>query len=183
MDDRHQRFRTFYNQTYDDLWRYCLRRCATREHAEDLLGESYAVAWRRFDDVPEPPGSRPYLFGIARNLLRNDLRRVANQRQLTERLKAAVLGRAPAVAIDAARPDDIDTVLSALHQLSEADQEVLRLAAWEQLPHAEIADILGCSVNAVAIRLHRARDRLATHITLADDRTAPAATPNRRNAQ
>ena len=44
-------------------------------------------------------------------------------------------------------------------RLSAADRELLRLVAWEELSHAEIAATLGVSVNAVAIRLHRARAR------------------------
>jgi RNA polymerase sigma-70 factor (ECF subfamily) len=49
--------------------------------------------------------------------------------------------------------------MEALSRLSDADQELLRLVAWEELDHAEIAQVLGVSVNAVAIRLHRARAR------------------------
>ena len=53
---------------------------------------------------------------------------------------------------------DAEPALEALARLS-ADQELLRLVAWEELSHAEIAEVMGISVNAVAIRLHRARAR------------------------
>jgi RNA polymerase sigma-70 factor (ECF subfamily) len=49
---------------------------------------------------------------------------------------------------------------SALGRLSSDDQEILRLVAWEGLSHAEAGQALGCSANAAAIRLHRARRRL-----------------------
>ena len=52
-------------------------------------------------------------------------------------------------------------VLTAAAQLRTADQEVLRLAAWEGLPHVEIAKLLNISVAAVDQRLHRAKKRLA----------------------
>ena len=55
---------------------------------------------------------------------------------------------------------EVRTVVDALQQLSAADREVLLLAAWEGLSHGEIAAALGCSENAAAIRLHRARKRL-----------------------
>ena len=48
----------------------------------------------------------------------------------------------------------------ALEELPEADRELLRLWAWEQLPPRELAVVLGVSANAVSIRLHRARQRL-----------------------
>ncbi|MEO7229495.1 MAG: sigma-70 region 4 domain-containing protein, partial [Candidatus Limnocylindrales bacterium] len=54
----------------------------------------------------------------------------------------------------------------ALARLRPGDQEVLRLVAWEDLDHAQIATVLGITANAVAIRLHRARQRFAT--TLAE---------------
>ena len=44
-----------------------------------------------------------------------------------------------------------------------ATAEVLSLAAWEGLPHSEIAEVLGCSIAAVDQRLHRAKQRLARH--------------------
>jgi RNA polymerase sigma-70 factor (ECF subfamily) len=49
---------------------------------------------------------------------------------------------------------------AALQRLSFDDQEVLRLVAWEGLSHAEVAQVLQCSTNAVGIRVHRARQRL-----------------------
>lgn len=51
-------------------------------------------------------------------------------------------------------------IRQALARLRPADQEVLRLAAWEECTTAEIADVLGCTPNAAAVRLHRARARL-----------------------
>ena len=66
-----------------------------------------------------------------------------------------------------AEPIDLavdQSILQALHGLKEADQELLRLVAWEAMPHNQIAQVLGCSENAVAIRLHRARQRLAQQL-------------------
>jgi RNA polymerase sigma-70 factor (ECF subfamily) len=56
--------------------------------------------------------------------------------------------------------DTTRAVVAASRRLPEADQEVLRLAAWEGLSHAQIAISLGCSENGAALRLHRARQRL-----------------------
>ena len=56
--------------------------------------------------------------------------------------------------------EDLRSVLAALAKLGTKDREILLLAAWEGLSHAEIAVVLACSENASAIRLHRARQRL-----------------------
>ena len=55
-------------------------------------------------------------------------------------------------------------VLAALVRLAPNEQEVLRLALWEDLPHREIGAVLGCSENGAANRLHRARRRLSEEL-------------------
>ncbi len=158
---RRRRFRRLYDANHDDLWRYCLRRSVTTEEAEEALAETFSVAWRRLDAVPEEPGTRPWLFGVARNQLRSGRRRRRRSVELRDRL-IDVVSRAPHAPDPAdAVTDRSPVLLAALATLAERDQEILRLAAWEELPHAEIGSMLGCSENAVAIRVHRARNRLA----------------------
>jgi len=65
------------------------------------------------------------------------------------------------------RQADYERVIAAASRLSEADREVLRLAAWEELSHTEIAMILDCSVSAVDQRLHRAKKRLTRQYQMA----------------
>jgi RNA polymerase sigma-70 factor (ECF subfamily) len=59
------------------------------------------------------------------------------------------------------RRAELDAVVEALARLKPRDRELLQLAAWEELPHADIAETLGCSVAAVDQRLHRAKGKLA----------------------
>jgi len=160
---RRHRFRMLYDANYDDLWRYCLRRAANAEEAEEALNETFTVAWRRLDIVPTGDEARPWLFGVARNQLRSGWRKYNRGAELRDRL---VQRREVRHAEDPADQvaDGTSTILVALTTLREKDQEILRLAAWEELPHAEIATIVGCTENAVAIRVHRARGRLATAI-------------------
>ena len=49
-------------------------------------------------------------------------------------------------------------------RLASKDQEVLRLVTWDELSNEEAAQVLGCSTNALAIRLHRARQHLARYL-------------------
>lgn len=53
----------------------------------------------------------------------------------------------------------------AFSQLSETDQEILRLIAWDDLRPAEAAHVLGCSENTFNVRLHRVRQRFRTQLT------------------
>jgi RNA polymerase sigma-70 factor (ECF subfamily) len=138
---------------------YALRRAATEADAEEAASETFAVAWRRIRDAPDD--ALPWLYAIARRVIANQrrsgLRRIALHLRLTN--------------VDAPAPERIGEeqgpATLALGRLPAADQELLRLVAWEELSHRQIAQTLGISENAVAIRLHRARRRLAE--SLADD--------------
>jgi RNA polymerase sigma-70 factor (ECF subfamily) len=147
-------FESLYRAHGPAVLAYCLRR-APRDVAEEAVSETFMVAWRRRGERVHEP--LPWLLGIARRVLANQRRAARRQRALTDRLAAEPL---PIPTPPQARP-----VLDALSRLNEADQEVLRLAAWEELPSAEAARVLGCSAVAYRIRLHRARQRLARTLT------------------
>jgi len=171
---RRYRFRSLYDENHEDLWRYCLRRASTTQEAEEALAETFSVAWRRLDIVPKGAGARPWLFGVARNKLRSGWRKNKRSSELRDRL---VHARTCTHSPDPADEVVIEPspVLVAMATLREKDQEILRLSAWEELPHAQIAQLIGCSENAVSIRIHRARNRLATSM----DKHAKSATHQR----
>ncbi|MCB0993534.1 MAG: RNA polymerase sigma factor [Acidimicrobiales bacterium] len=164
-DQRLERFRELFDATHDDLLAYCRRRSASSAAAADALSETFTTAWRRLDDVPTGDAARLWLFGVARRVLANQRRGDQRRDRLHLRLvtegMAADSGRSGAHDPVGAAAADPEPVLQALDRLRPDDRELLRLVAWEELSHAEIAEVLGCSVNAVAIRLHRARKRLA----------------------
>lgn len=149
------RFRLLYERSYADLVAYCRRRVAPWA-VDDVVAEAFLVAWQRLDDVTGDP--RPWLFGVAHNLIRNRRRKDARAEVLHEILVAEISTREG--VDDALAIDEVRALVDALHGLKDADAELLRLAAWDGLAHAEIAQCLGCSENAVSIRLHRARGRL-----------------------
>jgi RNA polymerase sigma-70 factor (ECF subfamily) len=153
------RFRRAYLDHYRAILAYALRRGAEHGDAEDVAAETFTVLWRRIDDAPEPSALLPWLYGVAARTLANQRRTAARRERLSVRLVAL----APHHADDESRTLDrleVRAVVDALRQLAAGEHEVLLLAAWEGLSHAEIASALGCSENAAAIRLHRARKRL-----------------------
>lgn len=100
----------------------------------------------------------------ARRVLANQHRRARRDVALVSRLEAAAALRPAAIGITPG-----DTGLGeALAELGERDRELLLLIAWEGLEPAEAAKVLGCSRNALAVRLHRARKRLAAALARAD---------------
>lgn len=140
---------------------YALRR-TSREDAADVVAETFLVAWRRLDDVDERT-ALPWLYAVARRVLLSQQRATRRQQAIVQRV-AAGLPEAPDTPLGSPR------VLEALAALSEAEREVLMLAAWEELSSSEAARVLGCSATAYRIRLHRARRRLRERL---DDRLQP----------
>ena len=99
--------------------------------------------------------ARAWLFGVARNVLANQHRAARRSTDLAARLRHEL-----GVAIVAA-PEVPAEISAAFATLKPADQELLRLVAWEGLTPEELAVALDCSANAARIRLHRARTRFA----------------------
>ncbi|MFQ5947542.1 MAG: RNA polymerase sigma factor [Acidimicrobiia bacterium] len=93
-------------------------------------------------------------------MLLNQQRSVRRGRQLTSRLARQAVLPVPNPDQHIVDRAEQEAVVAALSGLSFRDQEVLRLAYWEELPHAQIADVLGCSTGAVDVRVHRAIRRL-----------------------
>jgi RNA polymerase sigma-70 factor, ECF subfamily len=150
-----ERFKRLFDDAYRPLLAYALRRTESRADAEEVVAETMLVAWRRRDQMPRGEETIPWLYGVARRVLANQRRSRARRRRL-ERLLQPLTRR----STDIEERVEVDSVIAAMQRLSAADQEVLRLAAWEDLSHAEIGITLGCSENAAGLRLHRARRRL-----------------------
>jgi RNA polymerase sigma-70 factor (ECF subfamily) len=152
-----QEFAAVYAKNYQPLLGYALRRCQSPDDAADVVAETFTVAWRRADDLPPVDEARLWLYGVARRVVANHLRGERRHSIKTAMLRDE-LASAPAAA--PARLEDTP-VAQAFGKLPDGDRELLALVAWEGLGNAEIAKVLGCSRNAVSIRLHRARKRFA----------------------
>jgi RNA polymerase sigma-70 factor (ECF subfamily) len=148
------RFDAVFRLSYQRVLAYCLRR-APEPMAHDATAEVFAVAWRRRRDLPDDDGAVPWLLAIARRVLANEMRGARRRDRL-----AMTVAAEPDPSADAS---DFP-VTSALDDLPEDDREVLRLVYWDDLSHAEIAQVLGISVNAVGVRAHRARARVKARL-------------------
>ena len=155
-------FEGLFEDHYSELRRFVLRRVENRAAAEDVLAETFAIAWRRWESKPDPP--LPWLFGICRKVIANHRRSAKRRTRLMNRLRGSRLdlGRDPAEAI-AARSE----IARAFAELSDSQREVLSLVAWEGLGAADAAGVLGCSPAAFRVRLHRARSELAKRLSAA----------------
>lgn len=163
--EEQQRYRLLFERHWRRVSAYVHRRCPDPAAADDVVADVFLIVWRRIDDIPAEH-ELPWLFGVARRALANSLRSAARRQQLVEKLAserpdasgdsgASVNGHDPDTA------GTVDLVQRALAQLRPVDAEILRLSAWEELTPSQIAVVMGCSPNAAAVRLHRARMRLS----------------------
>lgn len=156
--DRRERFEALVPALVDPLRCYLARR-TDPDTAQDVLSDTLLVLWRRLDEVPAD-AALPWAFGVAKNCLSTAERSARRQGRVVGRISVV---DPPRESTDAGGARD-DVLHDALARLREDEQELLRLWAWEQLTPAEIATVLGLTPNAVSIRLHRAKQKLAALI-------------------
>lgn len=161
-----RRFRSVFDAHHDQVYAYCRRRCDA-ETACEATSEVFLTAWRRADDIPAGDRALPWLYGVARKVLANEFRRQRRHRNLIDRLKSVGAPRDVDVETVVVRNADHQAVVDALTRLRPGDRELLRLAMWEELPHGDIGELLGCSAHAVDQRVSRASKRLASELAKA----------------
>jgi len=127
---------------------------------DDLVEEVLIVAWRRLDDIPAG-AETAWMIGVARNVLRNAVRKHHNGKRATDQVRPS---GASASAEEAVVADE--GVRSALAALSDDDRDILMLHFWDGIDTPDIAMLLGISPNAAAVRVTRAQDRFRRFLEL-----------------
>ncbi|GAA1700516.1 RNA polymerase sigma factor [Kribbella yunnanensis] len=159
---REHRFEALVRAVGEPLHRYLVRRTDPAA-VDDVLAETMLVLWRRIDDVPHLDDVLPWCYGVARGCLANARRAERRRLRLVDRL-----ARTPAVS----EPAEHIELYDALRTLGELDREVVMLWAWEGLAPQAIAEVTGLTPNAVSIRLHRAKKKLAVQLDRKNGATA-----------
>jgi RNA polymerase sigma-70 factor, ECF subfamily len=157
------RFGVLFDRHATVLHRYLVRRLGPDE-AEAMVGDIFRIAFeRRATYDLSRPAARPWLYGIATNLVakhrRGEARRLrAVARLAAQRLPPMDIADRVTVEVDAA--DVWPRVVDAVTALPEPERDALMLHAWEGLSYEDVADALGVPIGTVRSRLHRARQRL-----------------------
>ena len=158
MDDRRGRFERIYEDNSHLILGYALRRTDDAADAADVVADTFLVAWRRLDDVPEGERARLWLYGTARRVLANHYRSRRRARRLSEKLQGQATRAVEDLAAGLSHPSG-DAIAVAFGQLKDDDQEVLLLVSVEGLDRDQAAEVMGCSRANLRVRLHRARRR------------------------
>jgi RNA polymerase sigma factor (sigma-70 family) len=153
------RFRSLYEEYQPDVLAYFLRRLP-RDDAVDATADVFLIAWRRIEDVPSSAEARLWLFGVARNVLRNRQRSVRRRGRLWAKLSATRGESEPLPETVVLRREEDRAMIAALDQLRPRDREVLKLRLWEEASFDDIAAVMNCSRHAAEQRYGRALRRL-----------------------
>lgn len=166
---------------HDLVYRYVARRIG-RQDARDVTAEVFLNAFAarsRFDAAAE--NARPWLFGIAFNLIGRRLRTIRRRQRLAE----ALPGPRPVEEF----ADDSDSRVAAsglaselweaLDALSESDRETFLLYAIDGLTYSEVAAVLSIALGTVASRISRVRSLIREAIPDLKRRTDGEGYPNR----
>jgi RNA polymerase sigma-70 factor, ECF subfamily len=162
--DGREAFRCCFEANFADVSGFARRRCAS-DDADAVVSETFLIAWRLWSRRPQAEDEvRPWLFGIARNVMRSSGRHEGRRREFENRsLPRYVIGGDEFESTCT----DVD-LLRALQSLRRDDQEVLLLVGWEDLDTAGLAVALGISNSAARVRLFRARSRLTKLLAVND---------------
>jgi RNA polymerase sigma-70 factor (ECF subfamily) len=164
-------FTAVYREHHRQVYAYAVAH-AGRQLADDVVADTFLVAWRRFAVLPLA-APLPWLLGVARNVVRERCRAEARRRAVAAEMQAWIRDEELRATDVADGVTERAAVLAALARLSEDDRDVLTLVAWHGLAPRQAAGVLGCSTATYFVRLHRARRRLSGAMaTVAEARTA-----------
>ncbi|WP_309237770.1 RNA polymerase sigma factor [Streptomyces albidus (ex Kaewkla and Franco 2022)] len=157
-----QRFAELYDRHAPDIHRYAARRLGDSA-ADDVVAETFLVAFRRRDRFdPSRGAARPWLYGIASNLIAGHRRSEVMQYRVLARtaVDPVVEGHHERSDSRVAAAAVARQLGAALARLSKGDRDVLLLVAWESLTYDEVAQALEIPVGTVRSRLNRARKKV-----------------------
>jgi RNA polymerase sigma-70 factor (sigma-E family) len=153
VDGRDRRFRDFFEAESEPLRHLALFLTADRNEAADLAQETMARvyrAWGRIHDRDPGPYARRTLVNLVRSQHRRNILRIREREAVGD----------PITHGHAGRVDDWMTLAKALKMLSPIKRAVVVMRYFEDLPEAEIAQILDRPLGTIKSDLHRALARL-----------------------
>jgi RNA polymerase sigma-70 factor (ECF subfamily) len=162
-----ERFHHLYTTHRDAVWSYVARR-VERGDVDDAVAEVFVVAWRKVAQTPDPEQVLPWLYGIAKNVVRNTIRSSARRQRLWAKNASLSHAESPSSDIQVIRNLEDAQLLAAVEALSPIERELLRLRTWEELSIKAIALVVGRSPKSVESRLVRIRKKLARSLDVPD---------------
>lgn len=158
--DEHEIFNELYARHRAALLGYCLRRVG-RDAAPDIVSETFTVAWRRREAMPEGELVLPWLYAVAAKTIANHRRSLRRRSSLRDKIRRTASDLGPTPEVQVVQRSEDAAVIEAVQRLRPGDRELLLLSAWEGLTARQLAARYDITVAAAEKRLTRAKHRLA----------------------
>jgi RNA polymerase sigma factor (sigma-70 family) len=159
-----ERFAEIFDRHYVALYAFCARRVGS-VLADDIVNETFCVAFDRRSSYAtrERPNARPWLMGIAINVMRHDFRRRLREARAFGRLGGAESypDHDSAVLNDFEAIRRMNLVRAALAKVPDQELEALLLSVLDGHTYGQIAEVLQIPIGTVRSRIHRARRHLS----------------------
>jgi len=126
----------------------------------DVVASTFAVAWRRIDEMPHGDAELSWLYAVAYRMLANQRRSTRRYGALRTKLSTTHHQATAGPANQVVRHEDYERLIAALGTLKPSDQEILRLVTWEEHPRDQVAAMFKISSSTLDQRIHRATKRL-----------------------
>ena len=156
MDTKVTIFHDIYRRYAPDVNRFAYWLCGNADEAKDLTAETFIRLWTAKGDL-RMETVKAYLFTITRNIFLQRRR----DRAMVVALDESLIDPAPLPDARLENRSQLQILWAGLQSLPEIDRTALILKVYEDLPYAEIARLLGLTVAAVKVKIHRARIKLA----------------------
>ena len=148
-------FHQMYEEYASDVFRFTVWVCGDQQDAEDITSEAFIRAWAKRNTIITET-LKAYLFAIARNIY---LERMRNHKSPTS-LNSSLPDPSPGPEKTIELQSDLHRVLEILMTLSEIDRTAFVLKVQHDLPYNEISRVLGLSLSAARVKVHRARKKI-----------------------
>lgn len=150
-------FTRLVNDHSRSIYRYVMRRLSDWSSCEDVVSETFLIAWRRRDQLPPQDRELAWLYAIAFRVISNQRRSRDRRNRLTVRMALEREERGFEANDDNL---EVESIMNVVKYLRSDERVLLEHVYWERLPYRDIAVILGISENAVGTRINRAKRNL-----------------------
>ena len=128
---------------------FAMRFLKSREYAEDIFQDAFAVVWQGRRFINPDASFSAYLYTIVRNRILNQLLDLSNQDKLREQILSQAVNYTNETKDEIIANDLRQFISRALQQLTPRQREIFQMSRERQMSHREIAEVLGISVNTV----------------------------------
>lgn len=158
-------FQNIYQSYAEDVFRFAFWLSGDSDEAKDITSETFIRLWTAKNDIVVET-VKAYLFKIAKNLF---LQKKRNQKHNID-LNVNIIDSAPQPDTIMEMRSELQNVLNAMQKLPKVDRIALIMKTHDDLSYQEISRVLGLSVSAIKVKIHRARLKLALLTSIKKDK-------------